>query len=90
MALLCVGFALDTKPALAMMVAMFFLFDDAFALRYISFPHSHPSRTITHSYSFLNVPWMYAPEINSLKMRTKGGAAAAASNWLCEQIPSNP
>ncbi|OGE49952.1 hypothetical protein PENARI_c019G08736 [Penicillium arizonense] len=68
MALLCVGFALDTKPALAMMVAMFFLFDDAFAL------------------SFLNVPWMYAPEINSLKMRTKGGAAAAASNWLFNGI----
>jgi hypothetical protein len=36
MALLCVGFALGTKPALAMMVAMFFLFDDAFAVRYIS------------------------------------------------------
>jgi hypothetical protein len=32
---------------------------------------------------------MYAPEINSLKMRTKGGAAAAASNWLCKEISFN-
>ncbi|KAJ5723443.1 hypothetical protein N7488_001478, partial [Penicillium malachiteum] len=32
--------------------------------------------------SYLNVPWMYAPEINFLRMRSKGGAVASASNWL--------
>ncbi|KAJ5736039.1 uncharacterized protein N7483_001164 [Penicillium malachiteum] len=36
--------------------------------------------------SYLNVPWMYAPEINSLKMRSKGGAVASASNWLFNGI----
>ncbi|GAD94727.1 hexose carrier protein [Paecilomyces variotii No. 5] len=36
--------------------------------------------------SYLNVPWMYAPEINSLRMRVKGGAAASASNWLFNGI----
>ena len=35
MALLCVGLALKTKPALAMMVAMYYLFDDAFAVRFV-------------------------------------------------------
>ncbi|KIW66365.1 hypothetical protein PV04_05701 [Phialophora macrospora] len=36
--------------------------------------------------SYLNVPWMYAPEINSLKMRSKGAALASASNWLFNGI----
>ncbi|KAJ6011084.1 hypothetical protein N7451_002496 [Penicillium sp. IBT 35674x] len=36
--------------------------------------------------SYLNVPWMYAPEINSLKMRSKGAAIASASNWLFNGI----
>ncbi|OJJ50375.1 hypothetical protein ASPZODRAFT_13459 [Penicilliopsis zonata CBS 506.65] len=36
--------------------------------------------------SYLNVPWMYAPEINSLRMRSKGGAIASASNWLFNGI----
>lgn len=33
--------------------------------------------------SFLNVPWMYPPEINTLRMRSMGGALASCSNWLC-------
>jgi len=36
--------------------------------------------------SYLNIPWMYAPEINSLRMRVMGGAAASASNWLFNGI----
>lgn len=28
------------------------------------------------------VPWVYQAEINSLAMRTKGAAAATATNWL--------
>ncbi|OJJ45223.1 hypothetical protein ASPZODRAFT_119358 [Penicilliopsis zonata CBS 506.65] len=36
--------------------------------------------------SFLNTPWLYAPEINSLQTRVKGGAAASASNWLFNGI----
>ncbi|OQU98458.1 hypothetical protein CLAIMM_04244 [Cladophialophora immunda] len=68
MACLCIGLAIKSKASLAMMVVMYYLFDDAFAV------------------SFLNVPWMYAPEINSLKMRAKGGAVAAASNWLFNGI----
>jgi len=34
--------------------------------------------------SYLNCPWIYAPEINSLKMRSAGAAMASASNWLCK------
>ncbi|OJJ48030.1 hypothetical protein ASPZODRAFT_115447 [Penicilliopsis zonata CBS 506.65] len=36
--------------------------------------------------SYVPVPWMYAPEINNLKMRSKGGAIASASNWLFNGI----
>lgn len=28
------------------------------------------------------VPWVYQAEINSLAMRTKGAAAATATNWV--------
>lgn len=34
--------------------------------------------------SFLNVSWIYPPEINTLRMRSMGGALASCSNWLCE------
>lgn len=33
--------------------------------------------------SFLNVSWLYPPEINSLKMRSMGASLASCSNWLC-------
>lgn len=36
------------------------------------------------------VPWVYQAEVNSLAMRTEGGAAATATNWLfgfvCTQL----
>lgn len=34
--------------------------------------------------SFLNVSWIYPPEINSLKMRSSGASLASCSNWLCK------
>lgn len=34
--------------------------------------------------SFLNVSWIYPPEINSLKMRSMGASLASCSNWLCK------
>lgn len=34
--------------------------------------------------SFLNVSWLYPPEINSLKMRSMGASLASCSNWLCK------
>lgn len=37
--------------------------------------------------SFLNVSWIYPPEINSLKMRSMGASLASCSNWLCKSIP---
>ncbi|KUI62552.1 Sugar transporter STL1 [Cytospora mali] len=36
--------------------------------------------------SFLNVPWLYPPEINSLKMRSMGASLASCSNWLFNGI----
>ncbi|TPX15812.1 uncharacterized protein E0L32_000146 [Thyridium curvatum] len=38
------------------------------------------------AWSFLNVSWIYAPEINSLKMRSMGASLASASNWLFNGI----
>lgn len=32
--------------------------------------------------SFAKVPWVYNSEINSLGWRTRGAAAATATNWL--------
>lgn len=37
--------------------------------------------------SFLNVSWIYPPEINSLKMRSMGASLASCSNWLCKNTP---
>lgn len=37
--------------------------------------------------SFLNVSWIYPPEINSLKMRSMGASLASCSNWLCRSNP---
>lgn len=34
--------------------------------------------------SFLNVSWIYPPEVNSLKMRSMGASLASCSNWLCK------
>lgn len=34
--------------------------------------------------SFLNVSWIYPPEINSLRMRSMGASLASCSNWLCK------
>ncbi|RKL41530.1 hypothetical protein BFJ72_g5422 [Fusarium proliferatum] len=36
--------------------------------------------------SYLNIPWLYAPEINNLQMRAQGSALASASNWLFNGI----
>lgn len=36
--------------------------------------------------SFLNVSWIYPPEINSLKMRSMGASLASCSNWLCKSL----
>lgn len=36
--------------------------------------------------SFLNVSWIYPPEINSLKMRSMGASLASCSNWLFNGI----
>jgi hypothetical protein len=33
--------------------------------------------------SYAKVPWVYSSEINSLGWRTKGAAAATATNWIC-------
>ncbi|KAI1386409.1 general substrate transporter [Hypoxylon trugodes] len=33
--------------------------------------------------SFAKVPWVYNSEINSLGWRTRGAAAATATNWMC-------
>lgn len=32
--------------------------------------------------SWAGVPWVYAPEINSLRMRTRAGAIASATEWI--------
>lgn len=32
--------------------------------------------------SFAKVPWVYNSEINSLGWRTRGAAAATATNWM--------
>lgn len=32
--------------------------------------------------SWAGIPWVYAPEINSLRMRNRGGAIASATEWL--------
>lgn len=32
------------------------------------------------------VPWLYPTEINSLAMRTIGGASGAATNWVCSHL----
>lgn len=32
--------------------------------------------------SFAKVPWVYNPEVNSLGWRTRGAAAATATNWM--------
>lgn len=40
--------------------------------------------------SFLNVSWIYPPEINSLKMRSMGASLASCSNWLCKSIRQEP
>lgn len=40
--------------------------------------------------SYLNIPWLYALEINNLQMRAQGSALACASNGLCKyQRPIN-
>lgn len=31
---------------------------------------------------FASVPWVYSAEVNSLGWRTRGAAAATATNWL--------
>ncbi|KAF3766430.1 general substrate transporter [Cryphonectria parasitica EP155] len=36
--------------------------------------------------SFLNVSWIYPPEVNSLKMRSMGASLASCSNWLFNGI----
>ncbi|KAI1414392.1 putative sugar transporter [Hypoxylon sp. FL1857] len=33
--------------------------------------------------SWAGVPWVYSAEVNSLGWRTRGAAAATATNWLC-------
>ena len=33
--------------------------------------------------SFAKVPWVYNSEVNSLAWRTRGAAAATATNWMC-------
>lgn len=33
--------------------------------------------------SFAKVPWVYNSEVNSLGWRTRGAAAATATNWIC-------
>lgn len=32
--------------------------------------------------SWAGIPWVYAPEINSLRMRNRGGAIASATEWM--------
>jgi hypothetical protein len=83
MVIASVGLALDTTSSLKMTAAMYFLFYDIFAMRSTFFKSEYIFQLLT-AHSYLNVPWMYAPEINSLRMRVKGGAAASASNWLCK------
>lgn len=33
--------------------------------------------------SYAKVPWVYSSEVNSLGWRTRGAAAATATNWIC-------
>ncbi|CAK7244577.1 MAG: hypothetical protein STHCBS139747_006121 [Sporothrix thermara] len=37
----------------------------------------------TYGTSFAKVPWVFNSEINSLSWRTRGAAAATATNWIC-------
>jgi hypothetical protein len=38
------------------------------------------------SWGWLTTPWLYAPEVCTLRIRQKGAAAASASFWICNFI----
>lgn len=41
-----------------------------------------PAFVLTFASTWGMVPWVYQAEVNSLAMRTRGAAAATATNWL--------
>lgn len=38
---------------------------------------------VIYGTSYAKVPWVYSSEINSIGWRTRGAAAATATNWIC-------
>ncbi|CDK24810.1 unnamed protein product [Kuraishia capsulata CBS 1993] len=38
---------------------------------------------VCYGTSYAKVPWVYSSEINSIGWRTRGAAAATATNWIC-------
>lgn len=38
---------------------------------------------VIYGTSYAKVPWVYSSEINSVGWRTRGAAAATATNWIC-------
>ncbi|KAL2289546.1 hypothetical protein FJTKL_01810 [Diaporthe vaccinii] len=41
---------------------------------------------IAFGLGMLGIPWLYPTEINSIAMRTKGAAVAAATNWITNYV----
>lgn len=66
--------------------AMFFLYYAFYGTSFAKVGRYWPRQSQYDTYAEPQVPWVYNSEINSLGWRTRGAAAATATNWMASFI----